>query len=151
MQQAESVGSSNLEASTSLPEVVDVCIQTTDTAFALCAQCTDTQLAMVDSAHRIARLCKRNKLESTFSSYDWDALLKIGRLDVTNWHTALQADASALDENSCILLKHIEELNMEVNMERDKLEESSRNFKDKIQSLEMQLNSLKVSNQCLWT
>lgn len=123
-------------------EVTDACIQTTDTAFALCAQCTETQLALVNSARLISGLCDRNKLGSKFSSYDWDALVKIGRLDVGNWWEALQTDAAALDENTHLLLKSIEELISE----RDELQESSHKFRNRIQSLEMQLNSLKVNS-----
>lgn len=122
------------------PGVTDACIQTTDTAFALCAQCSETQLALVDSARLISGLCDRSMLKSKFSSYNWDSLMKIGRLDVANWYEALQTDAAALDEKSCLLLESIKELNSE----RDELEESSRMFKSKIQALEIQLDSLKV-------
>lgn len=124
------------------PNVTDACIQTTDTAFALCAQCTETQSALVDSAKLISILSDRNLLKSKFSSCDWDTLMKIGRLDVANWYEALQTDVAALDERSCLLMKSIEDLNLE----RDQLEESSQGFISEIQALEMQLGSLKVSS-----
>lgn len=123
------------------PGRANACIQTTDTAFALCAQCVDTQLALVESARLICGLCNRSKLNSKFSSYDWDSLMKIGRLDVAKWYEALQSDAAALDEQKYVLLRSIEELNSE----RDRLEESCHGFKNKMQALETQLNSLKVS------
>lgn len=133
---------SSLPPVSEAPKVTDACIQTTDTAFALCAQCTETQLALVDSAQLISRLCDRNMLKSKFFSCDWDTLMKIGRLDVAIWCESLRTDVAALDERSCLLMKSIEDLNLE----RDKLEESSQTFINKIQDLEIQLTSLKVSS-----
>ena len=123
-----------------LPKSTDACVQTTDTAFALCAQCNETQLALVDSAQLISRLCDRNLLKSKFSSCDWNTQMKVGRLDVANWYGALQADVASLDERSCLLMRSVEDLNLE----RDKLEEGSQKLKNKMHALEMQLNSLKV-------
>lgn len=133
--------SASLVAMAEPPGVTDACIQTTDTAFALCAQCFETQHALVDSARLISGLCDRNKLKSKFASCNWDSLTKIGRLDVANWYEALQTDVAALNENSCLLLKSIKELNSE----REGFEESSHRLQNKIQALEIQLNSQTVS------
>jgi hypothetical protein len=136
-------GVSELVSTSKLAGFTDACVQTTDTAFALCAQCTEIQFTLVDSAQLVSRLCDRNMIESRFSCYDWNTLLNVGRLDIGSWFEALQTDSAALDERCCVLMRSVENLNLE----RDKLEESSQIFINRIQALEKELNSLKVCSE----
>ena len=128
------------ERNTSSPGLVDVCTQTTNTAFALCAQCNDTQSVLVDSAHLVSRFCKKSALNSNFDAYDWNGLLKVGGLNAANWYQALQSDMAALDGKNSLLLKNIEELAVE----KSELEENVTTLKSQIEALSTRLNSVKV-------
>lgn len=124
-----------------LPEVATISTQTTDTAFALCAQCSDTQLALVNSAHLITGLCKRHTLKPRFSAYNWKSLAMTGGIDIASWCAALRTDVAALDDSTRSLLQKTEALTIEKN----ELEKRVIRLKSKNQTLDVQLTSLKVS------
>lgn len=119
---------------------MDVCTQTTDTAFALCAQCSATQLGLIESARLVSGLCEGLYLDSRFLSYNWNALAKIGGLEIADWCEALRIDVRALDKTSRSLLDRIEALTSE----RDKLNEDVSQLKGDAKALDVQLNSIKV-------
>lgn len=122
------------------PEVVDVSTQTTDTAFALCAQCSATQLGLVESAQLMAELCERHGLQSSFSSCDWSALEKVGGLEVGKWCQAVEIDVGALDKAICSLSERVKALSLE----RDELCENVHQLEVNSLALNSQLEALKV-------
>lgn len=124
-----------------LPEVTTISTQTTDTAFALCAQCSDTQLALVDSAYLITDLCNRHTLKPRFSAYNWKSLAKTGGLNIASWCSALRSDVAALDNSTRTILLKTDELTTE----KSDLEKRVLRLKSKNQILDVQLASLKVS------
>lgn len=123
------------------PVMSDVCTQTTDTAFALCAQCSTTQLGLMESAQLVTGLCERCDLKSKFSSYDWESLVKVGGLEIANWCESMRMDVEALDEKNCFLVETVEELTSE----RDRLDNYVHQLENRIKSVDVQLTSLKVN------
>ena len=92
-------------------DVESVSTQTIDTAFALCARCSETQDGLVRIASSFSILFSAHHQRSSFSETDWASLAKVGGLTVSKWENALKKDIDALDsfmfdlESECAGLK----------------------------------------------
>ena len=131
--------------STKAPETNEICTQTTETAFMLCAQCSITQAALVDSADLISGLCKASNLRSMFAIYDWNTLVKRGGIEIIKWCDSLKVDTSALKGNIIALVDKLEVLTSD----KEKLKNQVAHLKEKNQSLDNHLNAVKVSKIAL--
>ena len=65
---------------------VSVSTQTTETAFALCARCSETQNCLVSIADRVSAVCSRHtQLKPALAATDWESLAKVGGLELGEW------------------------------------------------------------------
>lgn len=127
-------------------ETSEICTQTTETAFMLCAHCSTIQSALVNTASQVTGLCGAHSLRSRFAIYDWEALVKKGGIDIVTWSDSLRVDMVALEDEANSLIGKVEGLTSE----RDKLKKQVALLKEKNQSLDIHINALKVRPMVLW-
>ncbi len=75
---------------------VNASTQTTETAFALCARCSETQNSLVGIASSISKLCTEFERESFLADTDWSSLAKVGGVVAAEWERALRKDLETL-------------------------------------------------------
>ncbi len=117
-------------------KIVSVSTQTTDTAFALCARCSATQTTLVSAASLVTELCHRHKLKSHFSSCDWNALAKVGGIELKKWLESFQIDMKSLEMDKYLL--------EDVTSERDQLVENECLLKSEVEKLQTHIETLEV-------
>ena len=114
--------------------------QTTDTAFALCARCSRTQETLVSVASSVSVLCHEEGLASTLAKVDWEALAKVGGMELGKWNGSLKTDLSSIGEH-CYRLK---ETIAELELERDTHKTTVGQLESEIQQLSNQMDTLQV-------
>lgn len=116
--------------------------QTTVTAFALCARCSQTQETLISVASSVSVLCHEEGLESSLAKVDWEALAKIGGMELGKWNGNLKTDLCSIGEHCCRLKEAIAELELE----RDAHKRTVGQLEREIQQLSNQMDTLQVTH-----
>ena len=119
--------------------------QTTDTAFALCARCSQTQDTLIGAAGSVSRLCHEEGLVAELAKVDWEALAKVGGMELGKWNGNLKSDLCSIGEHCCRLKQSVAELGLE----RDAHKKTVGQLESEIQQLSNQLDALQVFRPCL--
>ena len=122
-------------------ETRSVHTQTTETAFALCVRCSDTQNTLVDIAQSVSAICSKHNQRSSLSETDWESLAKVEGLDIKKWSTCFESDLNCFDSYTCCLKETGEELMREQSNDREVIGK----LKSEIDTLSSQIDSLQVS------
>jgi hypothetical protein len=117
-----------------------VSTQTTDTAFALCARCSQTQETLVGVASSVSVLCHEEGLASGLAKVDWEALAKIGGMELGKWNGNLNTDLGSIGEHCCRLKRTI----VELELERDTHKRTVGQLESEVQQLSVQMDTLQV-------
>ena len=117
-----------------------VSTQTTDTAFALCARCSQTQDTLISVASSVSMLCHEQGLTSSMAKVDWEGLAKVGGLELGKWNGNLKIDLSSIGEHCCRLKETITELELE----RDRHKKLVSQLEGEIKQLSHQMDILQV-------
>ena len=131
----------NLASSTSVLGAHSVHTQTTETAFALCVRCSDTQDSLVNIAQSVSTVCSKHNQKSSLSQTDWEALAKVEGLDIKKWSSCLESDLSCLESYTGHLEETVEKLKIEQSDDREIIG----NLENEIDTLSSQIDSLRVS------
>ena len=121
-------------------EVATVSTQTTDTAFALCARCSQTQETLISVASSVSVLCHEEGLASGLAKVDWEALAKIGGMELGKWNGNLNTDLCSIGEHCCRLKQTV----VELELERDAHKQTVGQLESEIQQLSNQMDTLQV-------
>ena len=121
------------------PEVESIAVQTTETAFALCASCINMQKCLLSCSTLTSQLCTSLSITSTVAEKDFQSHLnETGRIDQNLWLTLSQQDVKSM-------LKGIAKLQEQCTKLKSELSSKDRNVK----SLDFKLNEVKQEfNQC---
>ena len=121
--------------------------QTTDTAFALCVRCSQTQETLVSVASSVSLLCHEEGVTSNLAKVDWEALAKVGGMELGKWNGNLKTDLCSIGEHCCRLKETIAELELE----RDAHKKTVGQLESEIQQLSQQMDTLQVHCTCTCT
>ena len=121
------------------PDVESVAVQTTETAFALCASCINMQKCLLSCSTLTSQLCTSLSITSIVAEKDFQSHLnETGRIDQNLWLTLSQQDVKSV-------LKGISKLQEQCTKLKSELSSKDRNVK----SLDFKLNEVKQEfNQC---
>ena len=114
--------------------------QTTDTAFALCARCSQTQKTLIRVASSVSVLCHEEGLASGLAKVDWEALAKIGGMELGKWNGNLNTDLCSIGEHCCRLKQMV----VELELEQDAYKQTVGQLESEIQQLSNQMDTLQV-------
>ena len=123
-----------------LKEMTTVSTQTTDTAFALCTRCSQTQETLISVASSVSVLCHEEGLASGLAKVDWEALAKIGGMELGKWNGNLNADLCSIGKHCCRLKQTV----VELELERDAHKQTVGQLEREIQQLSNQMDTLQV-------
>ena len=119
---------------------VSVSTQTTETAFALCIRCSETQDTFIDVADSMASLCREQELQSSLAGTDWKALAEVDGLDISLWRKHWKTDICCISEHCSRLRGTIGELERE----RDTHKMMVGKLESEIEQLSCQMDRLQV-------
>lgn len=124
---------------------VSVSTQTTETAFALCARCSETQNCLVSIASSVSQLCTDCERGSSLAGTDWSALAGVGGLVVAEWKEALENDVVTLDGCNRELKEKCRQLDSELCEHRETIEDlkaESRHLSSELAVLQASIGEL---------
>ena len=125
------------------PDVESVAVQTTETAFALCASCISIQKCLLSCSTLISQLCVSLSVNSAVAEKDFQSHMnETGRIDHNLWLTLSQQDVksvlkgvSKLQEQNAKLKselsskeRNVKSLDFKLNEVKQEFNESKRNF-----------------------
>lgn len=122
------------------PKCSHVSTQTTVTAFALCAKCSESHSILVNAANSLVSVVSKHGQKSIMSSTDWSAMAEVGGLELEGWMKAFDSDLGSLDA----FCEKQEERISKLAGERDLLRETVGKLESESQSLGTQIESLQV-------
>ena len=133
------------------PTGVSTWTQTTETAFALCARCSDTQDCLVSIAASISDLCSKHRLCSASGNTDWRALARVGGLELTTWERAFRKDVDSIKGYCSQLESRADKLALESDAHREetaRIEAESKSLQSQIHSLQSTMHEIQHRNEC---
>ena len=135
----------SFQANTSRQNGVSVSTQTIETAFALCARCSETQNCLVSIADRVSVVCSRHtqETEPALAATDWGRLAKVGGLELGEWERALHEDLSTFDGYCCKLEDSCARLALEIDTQKEVIE----SLQSESSVLTSQINSLRTDSE----
>lgn len=136
------------------PTGVSTWTQTTETAFALCARCSDTQDCLVSIAASISDLCSKHHLCSALASTDWRDLARVGGLELSTWEGAFRKDVNNIEGYCSQLEGRAEKLALESDARREetaRIEAESNSLRSQIHSLQSAMHEIQQKNECALT
>lgn len=121
------------------PDVESIAIQTTETAFALCASCVSMQKCLMSCSTQTSQLCNSLSVKSAVAEKDFQSHLEeTGRIDHNLWLTLSQQDITSV-------LKAVSKLQEQCSRLKSELANKERNIK----SLDFKLKETKEEfNEC---
>ena len=125
--------------------------QTTETAFALCARCSDTQDCLVSIAASISDLCSKHRLCSALASTDWRDLARVGGLELSTWEGAFRKDVDSIEGYCSQLEARADKLACESDAHREetaRIEAESTSLRSQIHSLQSAMHEIRQKNEC---
>lgn len=125
--------------------------QTTETAFALCARCSDTQDCLVSIAASISDLCSKHRLCSALASTDWRDLARVGGLELSTWEGAFRKDVDSIEGYCSQLEARADKLACESDAHREetaRIEAESTSLRSQIHSLQSAMHEIQQKNEC---
>ena len=138
----EELADSDKISNTSRRNGVSVSTQTTETAFALCARCSETQNCLVSIADRVSAVCSRHAREKkpSLAATDWASLARVGGLEIGEWERALHDDLSTIDGYCCKLEESCTRLALQIDTQKETIE----SLHSEARVLTSQINSLRA-------
>ena len=143
--------SSEYVCSKAAPVGMNASTQTTETAFALCARCSETQDSLVSIAASVSGICSKHHLGSALADTDWRALARVGGLELKHWEGALGEDLSSIGDYCCQLENRADQLASESSMHREataRIELESKSLSSQIHSLQSAIHEIQEKNEC---
>jgi len=105
------------------PDIKEAAVQTTETAFALCATCVSMQKCLLMCSVQTSQVCTCLSLSSKVTSQDFNAQMEEkGRFDHGIWLSLLQQDMSSVKEAVSILQEQCRKLNSELKSKEQEME-----------------------------
>ena len=115
------------------PDVESTAVQTTETAFALCASCISMQKCLLSCSTLVSQLCTSMSINSAVAEKDFQSHMnETGRIDHNLWLTLSQQDVKAV-------LKGVSKLQEQ----NGKLKSELSNKEWNVKSLDFKLNEVK--------
>lgn len=142
-------GSSEYMRGKTTPKRESTSTQTTETAFALCARCSETQDTLVSIAASVSSICSKHRLGSALADTDWRALANVGGLELTHWEGAFRNDLNSIEDYCCQLKGRADRLASESNMHREataRIELESKSLSSQIHSLQSAICEIQQRN-----
>ena len=93
--------------------------QTTDTAFAPCIHCSDTQWSLVGVAKCLSELTHQLALPSQLSERNWSQEAERGDMELGKWEEATDTDIAAIKTHCQTLMDCAEHLQGELNQQKE--------------------------------
>ena len=119
---------------------VSTSTQTTDTAFALCVRCSNTQQTLIEVAGSIATLCHEQNEKSSMAEVDWLALAKVDGLELGKWRECLKTDLCSVSE----LCRRLKEKVRGLELECDTHKLMIGKLENEMEQLSTQMDTLQV-------
>ena len=105
------------------PDVKEAAVQTTETAFVLCATCVSMQKCLLMCSVQTSQVCNCLSVNSKVASQDFNAQMEEkGRFDHGVWLSLLQQDMSSVKEAVSILQEQCRKLNSELTCKEQEVE-----------------------------
>jgi len=105
------------------PDVKEAAVQTTETAFALCATCVSMQKCLLMCSMQTSQVCNCLSLSSKVASQDFNAQMEEkGRFDHGIWLSLLLQDISSVKEAVSILQEQCRGLNSKLKCKEQEVE-----------------------------
>ena len=117
-----------------------VSTQTTVTAFALCARCSDTHAVLVNAANSVVSVFSKHGQKSIMASTNWSAMAEVGGLVLEGWKGSFDSDLNGLD----VYCQKQQERISRLVSERELLQETVGKMESELQLLGSQIESLQV-------
>ena len=130
----------SLPSPTQQATLLSTSTQTTDTAFALCAQCSNTQQMLIEVADLMATLCHEQEEKSSMAKVDWQALAKVDGLEVSKWRRCLKTDLRSVSELCRRLRERVGGLELECDTHKSVVGK----LENEMEQLSTQMDALQV-------
>ena len=98
------------------------------------------QETFISVASSVSVLCHEEGLTSSLAEVDWEALAKVGGMELGKWNGNLKIDLCSIGEHCCRLKETIAELELE----RDTHKKTVCQLEIEIQQLSQQMDTLQV-------